>query len=365
MKILHVINSLGGGGRERRMSQVVASLAEDTNQRQAIISFSQSNAYDIFNRTGVPLYIADGGRFGRIKQYLKVLKTEKPDIVHVWLETPTELLFFSYAKKLFHYKLIVGFVADANPVKQSGIRFRAIRRSFSCADCIVSNSKAGLLAKKAPMNKSRIIYNGFDFSRFPENYDREEKRRVLGVGSEPLVVMCASMTPPKDWRSFFLTAKIIQDRNLSAKFFAIGGGVLLEENKQFVENNNIHNVQFLMHRKDVEEILLASDISMLFTNDKVHAEGVSNSIMEAMAAGLPVIATCGGGTAEIISDGINGFIVEPGNIARAAEILEKLFLSPNLAMTIGEKAKNTINQRFQLDEKTKEYCKLYNEIIKQ
>ena len=113
----------------------------------------------------------------------------------------------------------------------------------------------------------------------------------------------------------------------------------------------------------MEKLIQLSHISLLFTNNQVHAEGVSNTIMETMAAKRPIIATAGGGTAEIIENGKNGYIIAPNDIKNAIQILLYLIDNPEEREKISEAAYATICSKFQLQDKTKEYINLYNSLF--
>lgn len=363
MKILHIINRVGGGGRERRMASVVLSMSKDKKYDQAILCLSQDDIYPELEKSNIPIHVVRGNRFLRIRKYISLLRSFSPDIVHSWIETPTEMFFFSFAKIIYQYKYIAGYIADGNKYKELSTVNLAAKFSFRCADKIVSNSRCGLVAKKAPVNKSIVIYNGFDFKRIHQ-IDRKAKRVSLSIDSECSVVMCASMTKVKDWYTFLKTAKMAQDKEVHAKFIAVGGGSLLEENKRLANEMNLGNILFLGKRLDVEEILMASDISVLLTNNDLHAEGVSNSILESMAIGLPVIASKGGGTEEIISDKDNGFIIEPKNVEQVLNTICFLINHPNERNRIGVNAKKTIEDRFLYQDKMREYCSLYDRVLK-
>ncbi len=363
MRILHIINSLGGGGRERRMSQVVASLSRTVGCEQAVITLVNSGSYKVFDTLNIPIHTVEGSRLARFKEYKKILKSFQPEVVHLWLETPSELFYFSLCKYFYHYKLIAGFVADGNPVHGLNTYALGIRCAFLMSDCIISNSRAGLIAKNAPMKKSEVIYNGFDFVRFKTSFNREIKRKELDISQSWVVAMSASMKPTKDWKSFVLSALECQKKGFDINFLAIGGGELLEPMKEFALSENINNIKFLGYREDVEEILQASDFFMLFTNNEKHAEGVSNAILEAMAAGLPVIATQGGGTSEIVEDGVNGFVIEPRDYKKGAEIIALLLKDEYLITKIGESAKKTVKAKFSIDGQNSRYITLYERLL--
>jgi glycosyltransferase involved in cell wall biosynthesis len=258
---------------------------------------------------------------------------------------------------------VAGFVTEAHPVKRFTSQDITTRIAFTCADAIVSNSKACLLSKRANPKKSYVIYNGFDFARFnAPGFDRNEFRKTLGIEEDQFVAtMVARFTPNKDYTMLVEVAEKLKDLN-NVVFLAIGKGETLEPTQHLCKEKNVNSIKFLGFRSDVEKILMCSDIGLLFTNDKVHAEGISNSILESMAAGLPVIATDGGGTPEIIEDQKSGFIVKPCDSEAAAAFLRKLYTEKDYRELIGSKAKERILKCFTLDVMTRKYIDFYNNI---
>ena len=173
--------------------------------------------------------------------------------------------------------------------------------------------------------------------------------------------MVARFTPNKDYKMLVEVAEKLKDIK-DLVFLAIGKGETLEQIQQLCEEKGVESIKFLGFRSDVEKILMCSDAGLLFTNDKVHAEGISNSILESMAAGLPVIATDGGGTPEIIVDKNSGFLVKPCDSEVAASWLRRLYLEEDFRNEIGSNAKKRILESFTLAVMTKKYIDFYNEI---
>ena len=124
----------------------------------------------------------------------------------------------------------------------------------------------------------------------------------------------------------------------------------------------LKNILFLGRRNDVEEILMAIDISVLFDTSK-HAEGISNSLMEAMAAGLPVIATGTGGTPELVSHEETGFLVDEYDVEGAFMYLSRLYDDAKLRERIGNNARDYIRNYMSLDNMTKSYMELYQRLL--
>lgn len=364
MKILFFIDKIGGGGRERRMAQLVCELdRRDDIEMMAVTAYEKVDYSEVAKTSLVIKVVNSQSHLERYRVYEAVIRDYKPDIIHLWIETPLYCLILPILALKYGCKYVAGFVADGNTLNRMTMGTAAIRFTFLMADAIVSNSRAGLIAKKAPQGKSYVINNGFDFRRLNCDIKREEKLKELGIESKYVVSMAARVNKAKDWMSFLNLAKMAQDDHLDINFLGLGSGELLEYYREEVTRCGLANVYFMGRRNDVEEILEVTDVSVLFTSE-VHAEGISNSIMEAMAAGLPVIATEGGGTGEIIQDEINGYIVAMHDVDSAYNIIRNMLEDENQRRFIGAAARKHIQNNFQLSKMCDEYIQLYNSLIK-
>ena len=364
MKIVHVISGIGGGGRERRMGQIVIDLLHRQFGEQHIIYFSKSNNdYAEIVRSGAQLHLLEyHSKCGLVKCLKKEIRQISPDIVHVWTEIPVILAGLTLLKFVLHYKLIIGFIADGNIIRRWHSKL-ASKLSFFFADAIVSNSYAGLKAKGAKGNKCHVIYNGFDFDRLTNNeLCRDHLLKSFSEDHKYFICMVARFSPAKDWCMFLNVAEAVYEQRQDILFLAVGSGETLSFYKQTAQNRNLNNVRFLGHRNDIESIINVCDISLLFSDNTVHAEGVSNVIMETMASSKPIIATAGGGTAEIINDKYNGYIVAPGDVNAAVNIILQLIKDPKEAEKVSRNAFKTISSKFCQSDKTQEYIDLYNSI---
>ncbi|MBQ7253223.1 MAG: glycosyltransferase [Bacteroidales bacterium] len=361
MKIMQIIWSLEGGGKERRLVQLINGLYAHGVLEQTLVSMSSKNDYQgQFESHADYIIVNQGSKLDRCRQLIKIIETKGPDIVHLWDNTPAFALILPYLKCRFKFKYVAGFVTEALPVKKYSIQAFFNRLSFMMADAVVSNSQACLEAKHIVGKKSHVIYNGFDFARFNfPGFDKKVFRKSLDIEEYQFVVtMTARFTSNKDYPMLVDVAE--QFKNCKdIVFLAIGKGETMMRIRQLCAEKGINNVRFLGFRSDVEKILLCSDVGVLFTNSIVHAEGISNSILESMAAGLPVIATNGGGTPEIIENGISGFMVEAGDVQSATSILISLYNNESYRKMIGRNAVKRIRDNFTLETMTQYYIDFY------
>lgn len=118
-------------------------------------------------------------------------------------------------------------------------------------------------------------------------------------------------------------------------------------------------VIFLGHQEDVRPYLQASDVFALPSL----AEGMANSLLEAMATGLPCVGTRVGGIVDLIVDGISGLLVEPGDAHRLAEAILRLLQDPDLATNLGVAARRTVERGYSIEQVAEQYVKLYQEML--
>jgi glycosyltransferase involved in cell wall biosynthesis len=120
-----------------------------------------------------------------------------------------------------------------------------------------------------------------------------------------------------------------------------------------------NNVRFLGHSREVVKYYQASDIFVLPS----YAEGMPNSLLEAMACGLPVIASRIGGVVDVVEDGKSGILVEPGDVSGLASAMVRLLKDAELRQRLGAEARKRIVEGFSIDRMAEEYIKLYGELI--
>ena len=117
-------------------------------------------------------------------------------------------------------------------------------------------------------------------------------------------------------------------------------------------------VHFLGSRRDVPDLLNAMDIFVLPS----YSEGVSLALLEAMAAGLPVIATAVGGLPEVVEDGATGLLIPPRDAAALARALTRLLADPAWAKTLGDQARLHVREHFSLERLGLEINEIYAEL---
>lgn len=122
---------------------------------------------------------------------------------------------------------------------------------------------------------------------------------------------------------------------------------------------------FLGKRSDIESIVNTFDVGILLTNTKVHGEGISNSIIEYMALGKPVIATYGGGTNEVVIENQNGYLIDAGNQDQLIKKIETLIENRDQGHDLGKKGKKMAYEKFDLKIMRDHYITIYQKLLKE
>jgi len=212
----------------------------------------------------------------------------------------------------------------------------------------------------APEKKLVIIHNGMDPHPYL-NSDGSKIRTFLGLNKKDvLITMVARFVPQKDHNTLLQALNLISNNQYKYKVAFVGDGERKSLLRQEVEKLGLNErVIFLGERRDVPEILAASDIFVLSSN----WEGLPRSIIEAMMAGLPVVATKVGGIPELVEDGVTGFLVPPKDPRALAEALQKLIENPDLRRRMGEAGRKKALREFTLDRMLHETERVYREIF--
>lgn len=233
-------------------------------------------------------------------------------------------------------------------------------------DLYVSNSAAAasllVSRERVPQTKVLTIPNGIDSARFQvEENDRTAARLSLGIGTGQLAVgVVANLRPMKghlDLLRAFATLKVTYPQ--VHLFFAGEGPCRREISETAIQLGIADQVHLLGLRTDIPSILAAMDVFVLPS----HWEGMPGSVMEAMAAGLPVIGTSVGGIPELIVDGVTGYLVQPGDSAVLGDRLAALFADHRHREALGRAAAERIKEHFSLNRMVRATESMYYQLV--
>ncbi len=205
------------------------------------------------------------------------------------------------------------------------------------------------------------IINGVDFSKFNHRQGKSSISVREELGIDDKAVLIGSIGRLVDVKNYPLLINVINEfviKGLDIYLIIVGDGPVKVKLQQGIKDYGLNDRVFLPGRKDnIPDYLSAFDIFVL-TSD---FEGISNTILEAMACGVPVVATNVGGTPEIVDDGNTGLLVKPRNKNELFNSLKKLYDDPPLRQKMGESAINAIAEKFSLMRMVNEYENIYTQ----
>lgn len=360
MKILYFIDCLSSGGKERRFVELLKGLVKRNDLRIELAVMSQDVHYDDIFKLNIKIHyiIRNSNRdLSVFVRLFRICREFSPDILHCW--DSMTAVYSSPVCKLLNIKLVNGMVNDC-PDNRSIFRkplFRA-RLTFPFADLVIANSKAGLAAYKAPEKKSIVINNGFDFSRTNNVISPHMLRESLEINTRFIVGMVATFSDFKDYPTFFKGAHLILKNRNDVTFLAIGKDTDSDLSKGIIDPEYSRYFRLLGKKSNVESYVNSFDIGVLTT----FTEGISNSIIEYMASGKPVIATVGGGTGELIKDRETGFLISQANPEELAEKICTLLNNDKLRQEMGESGKLRIKNEYSMETMIRNFYDSYRNI---
>jgi glycosyltransferase involved in cell wall biosynthesis len=241
------------------------------------------------------------------------------------------------------------FMPERTPAQQ-----RLQRLAYQLAHRIVANSAAAvdrLMEEGVANERIANIANGIDLSRFAAGATNPRL-----PGSRRVITTVANLRPGKGHDVLLNAAARVARRIPDVQFQIVGDGSERRQLEQQAATLRISaQVSFLGHRGDVPAILQHSDV-FAFPS---FMEASPNAVIEAMAAGLPIVATRVGGIPELIEDGRNGLLVPPGDDRALAAGLLRLIERPQLAARVADAARQTVDARFSFDRMVGEFQELF------
>jgi glycosyltransferase involved in cell wall biosynthesis len=215
------------------------------------------------------------------------------------------------------------------------------------------------------MEKAKVIYNGIDSPKFVDNH--YDLKKEIGLESNTVVIsMVARVNLLKGQKYFLEIANILLQSNKNLHFVLVGDTFpgyeyLHTELKEFISSNNLdENVTDLNFRSDIQNIMSGSDIFVL---PSIQYDSLPTTVLEAMSASKPVIATGLGGSLEMLVNQETGFLIPHDNAKVAAEAIQKLIDNPTLRLAMGRRGRERVVEKFSLDLYMEKFGKLIKEII--
>ncbi|MCK5215603.1 MAG: glycosyltransferase [Candidatus Omnitrophica bacterium] len=364
IKIMHITHSLDVGGLE----QLVLNLSRQMDSSKFDVNVcaltEQVGLADEFEKAGVEVFTRPkrAGIDWRLCDKLKKLFIEQNiDIVHshnvgAWIYASVAALLAR--KKTIHTE-------HSNVFRDQPKRIMIEKMLSWFTDKIIcdSNKVRDFLIDKQGIaaNKTQVIFNGIDLDYYGQTHDLNKIKEKLNINDADFVIGCVARLAPVKGHDSMLTAfcKVCaQAKNI--KLLLVGDGELIEELKVLAERLRISSrVIFTGERRDIPQLLGVMNAFILTSM----SEGFPLSILEAMAAKLPIIATRVGGVPEVVGHNQTGLICEKGNIEEISEAI--LFMANNQsdAAKMGARGYQRVKNNYNVENMKDEYEEVYSGVM--
>jgi glycosyltransferase involved in cell wall biosynthesis len=355
MVVLHTEASLGFGGQEIRILTETRWLAEHGSR--ALIACQPGSRLRIeaglagLEAIAVPMrHALDLPALLRLR---RVMRGRRVDLVHTHSSVDSWLGGLA-AKSL------------GLPVVRSRHVTIAVRRPlvYRLADRVIaSGQRAGEMLTRAGVAPSKVvsIAPGVDTARFHPDVSGKAVRDELGLHG-PLVGLVANVRGSKGHRYFLEAAREILGPAPDTRFLIAGDGVGFDDVRRRVRELGLEReVSMLGFRRDIPALVAALDVLVL---PSIKSEGTSQSILQALAVGTPVVATTVGGSPELIRNGETGRLVPPADAPALAAAILALLRDPDAARAMGRAGQALVQREHSLDTVMQRTTALYADCVR-
>ena len=241
-----------------------------------------------------------------------------------------------------------------------------LMRRFDHVIAVSHATKEEMVVAGVPSDLISVIHNGIDTATWSQRQVNLSMREALGLSNAfPIIGYVGRISPEKDMKNWLRAAALITREYPTAQFVIVGEGRddnLSHELKNLADALGIGSqVHFLGYREDLPSIYATFDLFFLSSR----REGICNSHLEAMAMGIPIVATDVGGTKELIADGQTGYLLSAGDVEGMARVLLALIRDESLRKNVGSAARKHIEDKFSFASRLKCIETLYERIIDQ
>ena len=366
VSVLHVVLSLNPGGAERSAIDIVKRVVRDVPCAVCCLDSAGTWASEL---TSLGVEVSTLGRRAGFHPTLGLRLARLADrcranVLHCHQYTP---FVYGQIAALARRRLRVVFteqgrLSDAPPSQRRRIVNQILGRLPGLTYAVSENLRQHMIAEGFPAHRVRVIYNAIEPGPLPGAEARRSLRGELGIAGDcVLVATAARLDPVKDLPTLVEGLALVRRERPTTQLLIIGDGpdrARIEETAHRL--NQAAAVHFVGYRSDVRRLLAAADI---YVNCSV-SEGISLTILEAMASALPVVATRVGGNPEVVAEGVTGLLVPAREPSALAKALATLSESPVQRQALGSAGRRRLESIFAVDHMADAYRRAYEELAR-
>lgn len=370
INILHIYQNSKIGGVQQQILSLIKAYDKDIINPSFCCLGPKEEMGDEMENEGIDFTALDISRHHKLSlrmiMELRRLMTKK--CVHVVrTHRYSASLYGRIAAKMTGVPVVIASVHD-NYRKDLRFRRRLANRVLSKAtDKVVAVSESIkediIKYDKIDTSKILVIPNGVDTLRFNPERKFEYMRKGLSISDDDIVIgSVGRLVPAKGLEYLIEAASYLRKEFKTIKIVMVGDGSLLDSLRHNAKENYISDIViFTGQRRDIPDILSCMDI---FAMPSI-AEGLPNSLLEAMSMGKPIVAAAVGGIPYVIENGINGLLVQPRDSKGLAAAVETIIKDKQLSARIGQNARDFVEQNYSIKATAQKWEFLYKSLLKE
>jgi len=360
MKILQVVLNLKYGGLEKLVIQLSEQLIKDGYETEIVCLEERGDIAIEAQGKGIKVYCLEkkhGFDYGLIFKLGSLIKKSKANIVHT--HNTSALIYGSFAARL------AGVPSINTRHSRRDEKIHSFIWNLNKYVVMVSKDTKDYVMKFNRINKKKaeVVYNGINVDAMGIDYSEDfkmKKRKELGLRQDSFILgNIGRLVLDKDQATLIKAFRKLIKRKFNGELVIVGDGPLREKLVKLIEEYGLQQyVKLLGFRDDIPEILSIFDVYVLSSI----REGVSLTLLEAMAASKPVIATQVGGNPEVVVEKETGHLVPCGFPERIESAVSRLYVNRDLAEKMAIAGKKRVENMFSLKHMTDGYKSLYEKM---
>lgn len=364
---MQLVLSLAPGGTERLTIELVTRLTDRFRMVVCCLDAPGEWAGELAGR-GIPVIAlrrTPGFHPSLGAQVARVAAAHGVQVIHCHHYSPFVYgriagLFNRRARLLFTEH---GRLSDRPPVLKRRIANAWLSRFSGPVFAVSEALKQHMVGEGFPAGRVDVIHNGIDPGSPPAAAERRRARDALNIASEVLLLgIVARLDPVKDLKTAIAAIPRIKSQVGPVGLAIVGDGSERTALEACARDLGVAaDVHFLGYRADIRGLLPAFDV---YVNTSI-SEGISLTILEAMATALPVVATRVGGTPEVVVHDGTGLLVEPRSAAALAEAIERLARDAETRDAMGAAGRARVETLFTIDRMVADYAREYRRLVRQ
>lgn len=358
LRVLLIIDELDIGGTEQQILELVRSLRQ-SRYEPVVCCFRHGRKASEIAALGVTVIHLPKRRrldLGLIRRLVHVMRTQRIGIVHTFLIGGN--LWGRVAAFLAGVPIIIASERNVD-IWEEPIKRYVAKLLARITDRVIANAEAVrdyLIARGIRADRVVTIRNGVDLRRFEQPLDVTALRRSLGLEiDDVLAAVVARLEPQKGHDTVIDAAERLRERYPRLRYLFVGGGSRATDLPAIVAQRGLSDrIIFTGFRTDSADLIRAADLSILVSTK----EGLSNTLLESLAAGRPVVASYVGGNPEVVSPDV-GKLVPPRDSVALANAVAELLSDPPAAAQMGARGRQRVREEFSVDRMVRQTVALY------